>query len=83
MFPFILRVLLVLFLRVLLVFTLINLASDGAELGIKFELTLQGLDFHSHCHNFLIIGRFGTPFPLSPLVLRKSNLHFAMEIIAS
>jgi len=28
-------------------------------------LSLQGLDFCSHCHNFLVIGRFGTPFPLS------------------
>ena len=66
LFLFVLRVLIVLFLRVLLVISPISLASDGAELGIKFELTLQlqGLVFCSHCHNFLVIGRFGTPFPL-------------------
>jgi hypothetical protein len=80
LFPFVLRVLLVLCLRVLLVFALITLAGDGAELGIKFESTLQGLDFCSHCHNFSSSGDLAPHFPL---VLRKSNLHFAMDIMAS
>jgi len=65
LFLFVLRVLPVLFLRVLLVVALITLARNGAELGIKFQLTLQGLNFCIHCHIFLVIGRFGTPFPFS------------------
>ena len=64
LFPFVVHVLLVPFLRALLVAALVSLASDGAELGIKFELTLQLLDFCSHCHTFLIVRRFCTPFPL-------------------
>ncbi len=63
LFPFVGHVLLVPFCRALLVVALVSLASDGAELGIKLELTLQRLDLCGHCHNFLVVGRFVTPFP--------------------
>jgi hypothetical protein len=62
--PFIRCVLLVLLLQGLVVIALVSLASDGAELGIKFELTLQGIDIGAHCHDLLVVGGFGTPFPL-------------------
>ena len=44
LYPFVQRVLLVLLLRGLLVVALLSRASNGAELGIELEVTLQGVD---------------------------------------
>ena len=62
LFPLVRRVLLVLVL--LRAIVLLSLSSNGAELGIKLELALQRVDFSSHCHDFLVVGRLGTPLPL-------------------
>ena len=62
LFPLVRRVLLVLVL--LRAIVLLSLSSNGAELGIKLELALQRVDFCGHRHDFLVIGRLGTPLPL-------------------
>ncbi len=79
LFPFVRSVLLVplLLWRLLGVVLLLSLASNGAELGIKLRLTLQGGNLGSNCHNLLVVGGFGSPLPfhLEELKLAFSHGH--------
>ena len=65
LFPFVRSVLLVplLLWGLLGIVLLLSLASNGAELGIELQLTLQGGNLGGHCHNLLVVGGFGFPLP--------------------
>ncbi len=54
-------VLLVFLLLALVVALLVHMVCNGAELGIQLELALQSVEGGGHCHNFLVVGGFGSP----------------------
>ncbi len=70
LFPLIECVLFVVLLLAL-VSTLLSLICNGVELGIQLKLAPEGIESGSHCHNFLVVGRVGSPnsFGLEPIEL--------------
>ena len=50
-----------LFLGLDFVVALHSLICNGVELGIQLKLALESIEGGGHCHNFVVVGRFGSP----------------------
>jgi hypothetical protein len=55
------HVLFVFLLLALVVALLVPIVCNGAKLGIQLKLALESIEGGGHCHNFVVVGRFGSP----------------------